>query len=150
MAKKLKLLMMLLLLNTLSGWSQSSTNWTVLEQGKDTIISYNFTKPQITKLRVYVTSLEETYRLYNIEKQQSKIKDLMLENYKIQIDNYKFISNESDSIILFQKNELIKADNWGKSQERLKIKYKNLADKLPYALGGGGIIGFIICLLLVK
>ena len=142
--------MMLLLLNTLSGWSQSSTNWTVLEQGKDTIISYNFTKPQITKLRVYVTSLEETYRLYNIEKQQSKIKDLMLENYKIQIDNYKFISNESDSIILFQKNELIKADNWGKSQERLKIKYKNLADKLPYALGGGGIIGFIICLLLVK
>ena len=142
--------MMLLLLNTLSGWSQSSTNWTVLEQGKDTIISYNFTKPQITKLRVYVTSLEETYRLYNIEKQQSKIKDLMLENYKIQIDNYKFISNESDSIILFQKNELIKADNWGKSQEKLKIKYKNLADKLPYALGGGGIIGFIICLLLVK
>ena len=121
-----------------------------MEQGKDTIISYNFTKPQITKLRVYVTSLEETYRLYNIEKQQSKIKDLMLENYKIQIDNYKFISNESDSIILFQKNELIKADNWGKSQERLKIKYKNLADKLPYALGGGGIIGFIICLLLVK
>ena len=65
----------------------------------------------MTKLRVYVTSLEETYKLYNIEKQQSKIKDSMLENYRLQIDNYKFISNEKDSIVLFQKNELVKSDN---------------------------------------
>lgn len=104
----------------------------------------------MTKLRVYVTSLEETYKLYNIEKQQSKIKDSMLENYRLQIDNYKFVSNEKDSIILFQKDELVKSDNWGKSQEKLKIRYKNQAKKLPYALGGGGLIGFIVCLLLVK
>ena len=125
-------------------------NWTVWTHNNDTIISYNFNKKQLTNLRVYVTSLEEIYTLYNIEKEQSLVKDSMLLNYRNQLFNNKVIIQNKDSIIKFQSSELIKADEWGKSQEKLKIKYKKQADKLPYTLGGGGIIGFLLCLLLIK
>lgn len=56
----------------------------------------------------------------------------MLLNYVKQLNNNKLIISNKDSIIVFQKVELLKADEWGKSQEKLKIKYKKLASTTPY------------------
>lgn len=134
----------------LSGWSQSLPNWTVWKQSNDTIITYNFTKSQLTKLRLYIISLEETRELYNIDQQLLDTKDSMLLNYRSQLNNNSFIIANKDSIITFQRVELLKADKWGKSQEQLKIKYKKQVSNIPYWFGGGTLLGIIMSILLIK
>lgn len=101
-------------------------------------------------LRLYVTELEHKSELFTLEKQESIFKDSIIINYKFQISNCNSIVAKKDTIITFLNSELKKSDKWGKSQEELKIKYKKQADKLPYAIGTGGLIGIILTLLLFK
>jgi hypothetical protein len=150
MEKKLRIFMMLVLLITQNGWSQSLQNWTVSKESNDTIVKYNFKKEQLLDLRLYVTDLEYKSDLYSLEKQKSNLKDSLLINYKLQIGNCNNIIEKKDTIIKFQSSELFKSDKWGKSQEKLKIKYKKQADKIPYSIGAGTLIGIILSLILFK
>jgi len=137
-------------MSTLVGWTQSSPKWTVWKSNPDTIITYNYTKTDLTNVRLYVTGLEETRELYNIEIQQSKIKDSIIIEKNKKLDNFKNIVIEKDSIIGYTVTEFNKADKWGKSQEVLKIKYKKQAARTPLFMGISSAIGFILCLLSIK
>lgn len=88
MVKKLLLSTMVALLITLSGWSQSSKNWTLQKDSVDKdVITYNFYKKDLTNLRVYVTTLEQFKKLYDIDEQQLLKQRTEIGKYKITINN---------------------------------------------------------------
>lgn len=86
---------MLVLLITLNGWTQQSQNWAIRVDninGKDTIITYNFTKQNLTNLRTYVTTLEMYKERYNINTE-------VIKTLSNEVDKYKLIVNNKDEII---------------------------------------------------
>ena len=101
-------------------------------------------------LRVYVTELEKTKELYELDQSKNILKDSLIDNLKSQLINKDFIIINQDSIVKFQSSELIKLEEWGRNQEKLKLKYKKRSDNWLYIFGSGTLIGGIICLLLVK
>ncbi len=117
---------------------------------QDTIITYNFTKQEFINLRVYVTGLERDSKLYQIDEVELTKKDAIIKNQAIQIVNKDSIIEFKDSIISIRKMELSDLDKQFKQEQQLKIKYQKQAATIPYWLGGGGVIGFILCLLLVR
>ena len=134
-------------MSTLSGWGQQSKNWIVQKLNNDTIITYNFTKNDLRNLHVYVLSLEKVYELYNVDKKILSTKDSIILNYKKQIENRESVILTRDSLISYQSDKIVKLDKWGKEQENLKIKYKSQS---KYFFGCGSIIGFVLCLILIK
>ena len=58
--------LMLLLLTTLYGWTQSSSTWVISNNGVDTTIVYTFTKLELRDLRLYITDLEQISELYDL------------------------------------------------------------------------------------
>lgn len=142
---KLGLSMMLLLTSTLGGWSQSLEDWTVYKGNNDTIVDYNFTKDQLRNLRIYVTELERTEKLYIITLDEISVKDELINNLSDQIGNRESVISIKDSVITFQQSELKKSDEYGKKQEQLKMKYKKATG---YSFIGGGVLGIILCLIL--
>lgn len=124
----------------LSGWTQSSKNWTILKDstGQD-IIQYNFYKQDLTNLRVYITTLSQYKELYLIdeniiEKQKEDI------NKAQSIINNNAISNAAyekslENSMQLNKDLIIKVD-----------KYQKRAKRWPYWLGSGFIGGIILCL----
>ena len=101
-------------------------------------------------LRIYVTELEKIKELYELDQSKNILKDSLIDNLKSQLINKDFIIINQDSIIKFQSSELIKLEEWGRNQEKLKLKYKKRSDNWLYIFGSGTLIGGIICLLLVK
>lgn len=101
-------------------------------------------------LRVYVTELEKIKELYELDQSKNILKDSLIDNLKSQLINKDFIIINQDSIVKFQSSELIKLEEWGRNQEKLKLKYKKRSDNWLYLFGSGTLIGGILCLLLVK
>ena len=137
-------------MSTLVGWTQSSPKWTVWKSNSDTIITYNYTKTDLTNVRLYITGLEETRELYNIEVQQSQVKDSIIAEKNKKLNNYSNIVIEKDSIIGYTVTQFTKADKWGKAQEVQKIKYKKQAARTPWLMGISSAIGFILSILIMK
>ena len=68
--------MMLLLLSTLPGWTQSSQKWTIrLGEKQDTVLQYNFSKSEIRNLRLYISELETCCEVANVNEQLLDVKD---------------------------------------------------------------------------
>lgn len=61
-------------------------------------------------LRVYVTELEKTKELYELDQSKNILKDSLIDNLKSQLINKDFIIINQDSIIKFQSSELIKLE----------------------------------------
>jgi hypothetical protein len=99
-----------------NGWTQ---NWTVSQQGNDSIVSYKFTKNRIKNLRLYVTKLECNNDLYNYDESIINKKDSVINTYSSRINNDSIIINSKDSINV-QTN--IKLSN-------VKLEYKNYKKK---------------------
>jgi hypothetical protein len=137
-------------LNTLCGWTQPLKNWTITKNKQDTIITYNFTKQEFTNLRVYITNLEHDHELYTVDKIELIKKDSIIKVQQTQITNKDSIIEFKDTIINYQTIDFNKLNKWAKQEELLKIKYQKQASTIPYCLGCGSILGFILCLLLVK
>ena len=137
-------------MSTLSGWTQQLQNWTISKSGQDTIITYNFTKQEFTNLRVYITGLERDHELYEIDEIELVKKDSIIKLQQEQIINKDSIILFKDTIINHQQIDFVKLEKWAKQQESLKIKYQKQASTIPYWLGGGGVLGFILCLMLIK
>ena len=132
-------------MSTLGGWSQSLKSWTVYQINSDTLVDYNFTKDQLKNLRIYVTELERTKEINDINLKEIDAKNDLISNLSKQINNRESTIAIKDSIITFQGSELTKADKFGKEQEQLKMKYKKGA---TYSFLGGGIVGVLLCLIL--
>lgn len=88
--------------------------------------------------------------LYQIDEKELVKKDSIIENQHEQILNRDTVISYKDIIIQQHKLELISLDKQLKQEHQLKIKYQKQASTIPYWLGGGGVLGFILCLLLVK
>ncbi len=132
------------------GWTQSLKNWTITKSNQDTVITYNFTKEEFMNLRMYVTELERDSKLYKINEIELLKKDSIIENKQLQIMNKDSIIEFKDTIISIHTTELKKLDEQFKVEQELKIKFQKQATTIPYWLGGGGVLGFILCLLLTK
>lgn len=61
-------------------------------------------------LRVYVTELEKTKELYELDQSKNILKDSLIDNLKSQLINKDFIIINQDSIVKFQSSELIKLE----------------------------------------
>lgn len=61
-------------------------------------------------LRIYVTELEKTKELYELDQSKNILKDSLIDNLKSQLINKDFIIINQDSIIKFQSSELIKLE----------------------------------------
>ena len=57
-------------------------------------------------LRVYVTELEKTKELYELDQSKNILKDSLIDNLKSQLINKDFIIINKDSIIRFQSSEI--------------------------------------------
>lgn len=130
------------------GWSQQSKNWIVVKSGKDTTITYNFSKNDLMLLRAYVVKLEGTAELYEEDKKVIILKDSIIDILNKIIANKETMLMISDSTVNKLYEELNSSEAWGKEQERLKIKYEAKSKDWPKWLGVGTIIGFISCLLI--
>lgn len=134
------LFVMLVLLTTLSGWTQSSRNWEIKRDSlsNDTIVSYNFTKTELGNLRNYVTTLESIRQRYDLN---LKVIDAL--NTEVSI--YKTISLNKDEVISY-KNDIITVHTDVNDQlSKDLIRFRNKAKRLPYWIGGGFIGGIILC-----
>ena len=60
----------------------------------------------MTDLRLYVTELEKTKELYDIDQSKNLVKDSLIDNLKSQLINKDFIIINKDSIIRFQSSEI--------------------------------------------
>ena len=132
-------------MSTLGGWSQSLEDWTVYKGNNDTIVDYNFKKDQLRNLRIYVTELERDRELGQLALKEVNIKSELINNLSKQILLKEDVILIKDSVITFQESELLKADEYAKQQERLKIKYQTAT---KYTFIGGGVLGIILCLIL--
>lgn len=61
-------------------------------------------------LRIYVTELEKTKELYELDQSKNILKDSLIDNLKSQLINKDFIIINQDSIVKFQSSELIKLE----------------------------------------
>lgn len=127
------------------GWTQQSIKWTVWKNNNDTIITYNFTKVDLTNFRIYVTSLEEISELYTQEVKQSLEKDILLKikDEKIALKDSTILANKN--YVLYQNKELERVDKINKD---LQIKYQNQSKAIPYLMGGSALVTLILCLLI--
>lgn len=127
------------------GWTQQSTKWTVWKDNNDTIITYNFTKVDLTNFRIYVTSLEEISELYTQEVKQSLEKDTLLKikDEKIALKDSTILANKN--YMLYQSKELERVDKINKD---LQIKYQNQSKAVPYLMGGSALVTLVLCLLI--
>ena len=148
MMKKLKLCIVLLLISTLSGWTQSSnTKWSVWKSNNDTIITYNFTKPELTNLHVYILNLEKDSKLYSLELLKSKEKDSLLSLKDTRLVYKDSIILESNKLIEYQRLEQAKLD---KINADLKKAYARQKTIIPIVAGGSVLTTLLLCFLLVK
>ena len=150
MMKKLKVFIMLMLMTTSIGWTQSSDSipkWTVWEHNKDTIITYNFNKPDLLGLRLLVTGLEKTKDLYDIELKASIHKDSLILVKDQYILNRDSVIIEHTKFIEFQRKENNRLEALNKEIEKAYKKQKILT---PIIAGGSVAITLAVCYLLVK
>ena len=143
MIKKLNLLMIIMLLNILCGWTQQSDLWTIWKSNNDTIVSYNFTKDNLKDLRIYIINLQKYKELYDLSEQKDSLNDLHIFNFQNRIIN-------DQQIILLRESEINKITLYAKTQEVEKIKYKNKSKTIPYWFGGGILSGIIGTSLLIN
>lgn len=137
-------------MTTLYGWTQQLPNWTILKDKQDTIIIYNFTKPELINLRVYVTGLEQNTKLYEIDKKRLIKKDEIIKIQQDQILNKDTIISYKESII-FQNKLITEELNRQLTKEmQLRLAAQKRASRMYYWFGSGGAIGFILGLLLLK
>lgn len=140
MKRKLMLCIALLLVITLSGWTQSSVKWIVYKNGVDTTLVYPFGKIQIANLRVYVTKLGEYKELYFINQQIINKQDSIVKTYSKLVINKDIIINNKDAVIT-QTNVI------NNKLTKDVIKFRNRSEKWPYFIGAGFIGGVVLCLL---
>lgn len=148
--KKLKIFIVLMLMTTFIGWTQSSDSipkWTVWEHNKDTVITYNFNKPNLVGLRLYVNDMEKTKELYNVELKTSAYKDSLILMKDVYILNRDSVIIEHTKFIEFQKQENNRLSVLNKELEKAYKKQKTLT---PIIAGGSVAITLAICYLLVK
>lgn len=150
MMKKLIVSMMLLLLTTLSGWTQSQKNWVIVQSNNDTTITYSFLKEDLINLRTYILKLEGTAQLYNEDEKIIKLQDSVINNLNKIILNKDYLLRVCDSTIVGLNQQIMAAEKWGKEQEQMKLKYKKRAKNWYKWFGAGGISGIVLCLILVK
>lgn len=131
---------MLLLVITLSGWTQSSVKWIVYKNGVDTTLVYPFGKIQIANLRVYVTKLEDYKELYFLDQQIIDKQDSTIKTYR------KLVVNK-DAIITNKDNVITQTNVINDKLTKDVIKFRNRSEKWPFYLGGGFIGGILLCLL---
>lgn len=117
------------------------------KNNNDTIITYNFTKPELTNLRLYVTNLEKISELYNIELEISLKKDSLLQAKDERLTNQDSMLLLSKSMIDYQNLEY---DKINKINKDLQIKIERQTKALPYLIGGTALTSMLICLMLVK
>lgn len=123
-----------------SGWTQSSQKWTIIkEQSGDTTIQYNFSKEDLTKLRLHVAELEEY-------KDLAFINESIVDIQKRQILLYKSTINNKDSIILLKDKQFMQAMKINKDLDQKVEKYRKQAGKRPYWLAAGFVGGIVLCL----
>ena len=137
-------------MTTSIGWTQSSNSipkWTVWEHNKDTIITYNFNKPDLLGLRLLVTGLEKTKDLYDIELKASIHKDSLILMKDQHILNRDSVIIEHTKFIEFQKTENQRLDNLNKVLDKELKKQKILT---PILVGGSVGITLVACLMLLK
>lgn len=132
------------------GWTQLQKNWVVVRSNNDTTITYNFLKQDLMNLRVYVVKLEGTAALYEETQKIVTLQDSTINTLNKLILNKDYMLNVADSTVKELDKELLRAEAWGKQQEKMKIKYQKRAKNWPKWFGAGGVIGFVACLMLVK
>lgn len=128
-------------MSTLSGWTQSSTNWVVRSSStnsKDTVIVYNFSKENITNLRTYVTTLEMYKERYDINTQ-------IIKALNSEIDNYKTLVVNKDEIIKTKSSIITINDDVNAKLTKSLDKYKKKNKRLPYWIGAGFVGGIVLC-----
>lgn len=101
-------------------------------------------------LRVYVVQLEGTAALYEETQKIVTLQDSTINTLNKLILNKDYMLNVADSTVKELDKELLRAEAWGKQQEKMKVKYEKRAKNLPKWFGAGGVIGFVLCLMLVK
>ena len=131
---------MLVLLTTLNGWTQSSSNWKIIKSNiGDTLIEYTFQKEDIKNLRLYITTLQQYEQVYFINEEIITRQDAEINAYKNLVDN-------KDEVIASQQKitDMFKEIDAKRTKEL--ERYKKQANKWPYWLGGGILGGVILCL----
>lgn len=133
---------MLVLLTTLSGWTQSSLNWKIIKSNTaigDTLIEYTFQKEDLKNLRVYVTTLQQYEQVYFINEK-------IIERLDTEVVNYQQLVNNKDAVITDQKKIIGMFEEIDAKRVKEIERYKKQAGKWPYWLGGGLLGGVILCL----
>lgn len=134
--------MMLLLLSTLSGWTQSSQKWTIsLNPRQDTVLQYNFSKSQIRNLRLYISELETCCETNNVN-------ELLLDSKDQEVILLRKIITNKDSIITTQQNSLNSYRNINSFLNSEILEKEKKSKTWPLWLGGGFVGGVLVCLLL--
>ena len=150
MMKKLIVSMMLLLLITLSGWTQSPKKWVIVQSNNDTTITYNFLKQDLINLRTYIVKLEGTEALYKEDEKIIKLQDSVIVNLNKIILNKDYLLRVADTTVYGLNQQLVVSEQWGKDQEKMKLKYKKRAANWYKWFGAGAVTGIVSCLLLLK
>ena len=99
----------------------------VVRSDKDTTITYNFLKQDLMNLRVYVVQLEGTAALYEETQKIVTLQDSTINTLNKLILNKDYMLNVADSTVKELDKELLRAEAWGKQQEKMKVKYEKRA-----------------------
>lgn len=136
------LFMMIMLWSTLSGWTQFSPNWTIIENkiNQDTIIQYSFHKSDLTNLRLYINLLEEY-------KETAEVSEIIINTQEEELKKFKELIVNKDVIIGTQKNIIVEYKDINRTISDRLSKSQKRAKAWPYWLGGGFIGGILLCLL---
>ena len=116
----------------------SNPNWRIYEKNNDTIIEYDFVKEDLKNLRIYINSLEMYKELYyNSEETFKEFENSLSVFRKISEEQHETISNFT--LLDYNNNIII---------TQLKKDIKTSRKNSWYYLGGGIIIGGVVCLLM--
>ncbi|MGV8961814.1 MAG: hypothetical protein ACOH2V_00265 [Candidatus Saccharimonadaceae bacterium] len=127
----------------LSGWTQSSKNWTIIpdsEQVENPYIEFRYRNKDISNLRIYVTTLEKYRELYDINEGIIFSQSKQLNTYKSIVIN--------DSIAINAGREALNQSKLINDKLIKQVtKYQRRTNRWPYWIGSGFLGGVILCLL---
>lgn len=144
MMKKSLLFTMLLLLITLSGWSQSSEIYEIIpdpHQLDNPTIIFTIKNSDVRNLRLEYTQGELFKNLYSESEKEIKLLNKVISKQETIIEN-QAIGLKAGSSALQEYKEI------NEKYLKDKDKYKRRAKLWPYWLGGGFIGGITTCLLI--
>ena len=88
--------------------------------------------------------------MYKEDEKIIKLQDSTIVNLNKIILNKDYLLRVADTTVYGLNQQLVVSEQWGKDQEKMKLKYKKRAANWYKWFGAGAVTGIVSCLLLLK